>query len=551
MAAKKLQTDVDRTIKKVAEGIQTFDDIWNKLHSASQANLKERLQSDLKTEIKKLQRQRDQIKTWQGNSEIRDKRPLEESRRSIEQRMEQFKVCEREAKIKTFSKAGLSSKPRGDSEEVARENCRHFLTTSIDSLQQQLEQAEAEVEGCSKRGKKKGGKVEGEGKERIVQYQFHISKMEQMVRMLDNEQISPDAVEAVQEQLQNFVQHNQEGDYDAKEVQGVYDSVIGDIEEFPDTPTMPKKEAEKKKTEEKQPAKKKDPSEPTTPSTTTSNPSMTPPAVNLSKAGQVQSPVKPAVPSKPSTPSTPSAPSVATATTAAAATAAATATTATTNYALAAKQAAPSSSPTTPPTSAKPSPSGAAAPPSASNPSSSAPSAPAASNPAASSQPSQAKPPAKRSAQARGTPDLAAMEKMLQQSMANIPVPEDTRKRQNYVPSNPYTTPAYYPQQPYPVSESPEAFSRFNADTLFFIFYYQQSTYQQYLAARELKKQSWRFHKKYLTWFQRAESPTIVKDDHEQGTYLFFDFEEGWAQRQRKDFIFKYCYLEDDLTPMS
>ena len=36
----------------------------------------------------------------------------------------------------------------------------------------------------------------------------------------------------------------------------------------------------------------------------------------------------------------------------------------------------------------------------------------------------------------------------------------------------------------------------------FFIFYQQQGTYQQYLAARELKKQSWRYHKKYLTWFQ-------------------------------------------------
>jgi hypothetical protein len=39
-------------------------------------------------------------------------------------------------------------------------------------------------------------------------------------------------------------------------------------------------------------------------------------------------------------------------------------------------------------------------------------------------------------------------------------------------------------------------------DTLFFIFYFQTGTLQQYLAARELKRQGWRFHKKYLTWFQ-------------------------------------------------
>ena len=29
-------------------------------------------------------------------------------------------------------------------------------------------------------------------------------------------------------------------------------------------------------------------------------------------------------------------------------------------------------------------------------------------------------------------------------------------------------------------------------DTLFFIFYFQQGTYQQYLAAKELKKLAWR-----------------------------------------------------------
>lgn len=45
-------------------------------------------------------------------------------------------------------------------------------------------------------------------------------------------------------------------------------------------------------------------------------------------------------------------------------------------------------------------------------------------------------------------------------------------------------------------------FEKLNTDTLFLIFYYQQGTFQQYLAARELKRQSWRYHKKYMTWFQ-------------------------------------------------
>lgn len=61
-----------------------------------------------------------------------------------------------------------------------------------------------------------------------------------------------------------------------------------------------------------------------------------------------------------------------------------------------------------------------------------------------------------------------------------------------------------------------------------------QNTYQQYLAAKELKKQSWRFHKKYNTWFQRHEEPKLATDDYEQGTYVYFDFhisdesQHGW-----------------------
>lgn len=49
-------------------------------------------------------------------------------------------------------------------------------------------------------------------------------------------------------------------------------------------------------------------------------------------------------------------------------------------------------------------------------------------------------------------------------------------------------------------------FLKFDLDTLFFAFYYQQGTYQQYLAAVELKKLNWMFHKKYNTWFKRTES---------------------------------------------
>ncbi|KAJ2179624.1 general negative regulator of transcription subunit 5 [Coemansia sp. RSA 551] len=87
--------------------------------------------------------------------------------------------------------------------------------------------------------------------------------------------------------------------------------------------------------------------------------------------------------------------------------------------------------------------------------------------------------------------------------------------------------------------------SRLDLDTLFFAFYYQPNTYQQFLAAKELNRQSWRFHKKYLTWFQRYEEPSDITDDYEQGTYIYFDYEGAWCQRKKADFRFEYQFLED------
>ena len=45
----------------------------------------------------------------------------------------------------------------------------------------------------------------------------------------------------------------------------------------------------------------------------------------------------------------------------------------------------------------------------------------------------------------------------------------------------------------------------------------------RYLAAKELKKQSWRFHKKYITWFQRHEEPKEIQETYEMGCYRYFD----------------------------
>jgi CCR4-NOT transcription complex subunit 3 len=48
-----------------------------------------------------------------------------------------------------------------------------------------------------------------------------------------------------------------------------------------------------------------------------------------------------------------------------------------------------------------------------------------------------------------------------------------------YQPRTPYPSPSYYPQQPLAIFDNPALFEKFDMDALFFIFYYQQGTYQQ------------------------------------------------------------------------
>ncbi len=158
--------------------------------------------------------------------------------------------------------------------------------------------------------------------------------------------------------------------------------------------------------------------------------------------------------------------------------------------------------------------------------------------------------------------------KMLEAAFQHMPHPSDSERLRPYLPRNPCPTPPYYPQLPPPTSDTLDFFQRLSTETLFFIFYYMEGTKAQYLAAKALKKQSWRFHTKYMMWFQRHEEPKIINDEYEQvkqdkvtfylpdwllkilfifvfqGTYIYFDFEK-WGQRRKEGFTFEYRFLED------
>ncbi|CAB3402617.1 unnamed protein product [Caenorhabditis bovis] len=145
---------------------------------------------------------------------------------------------------------------------------------------------------------------------------------------------------------------------------------------------------------------------------------------------------------------------------------------------------------------------------------------------------------------APSTPEYDIQLAALELAAARSQLPLDSERPRNYLPRMPFPVPSYYVQTAPANADSLEYYLRLSPDTLFFIFYYMEGTKAQLLAAKALKKLSWRFHTKYLTWFQRHEEPKQITDDFEQGTYVYFDFEK-WSQRKKESFTFEYKFLED------
>jgi len=63
---RKREKEIDMCIKKVQDGVDEFNEVWDKLHASTNQNQKEKKEEELKKVIKKLQRYRDQIKVIFG-----------------------------------------------------------------------------------------------------------------------------------------------------------------------------------------------------------------------------------------------------------------------------------------------------------------------------------------------------------------------------------------------------------------------------------------------------------------------------------------------------
>ncbi|KAG9148321.1 hypothetical protein Leryth_012262 [Lithospermum erythrorhizon] len=231
-ASRKLQGEIDRVLKKVQEGVEVFDSIWNKVYDTDNANQKEKFEADLKKEIKKLQRYRDQIKTWIQSSEIKDKKvsaayeqDLMDARKSIEREMERFKICEKETKTKAFSKEGLGQQPKTDPKEKAKSETRDWLNNVVSELENQIDIFEAEMEGLTvKKGKTRPPRL-AHLETSIVRHKAHIIKLELILRLLDNDNLSTEQVNDVKDFLDDYVDRNQEDFDEFSDVDDLYSTL--------------------------------------------------------------------------------------------------------------------------------------------------------------------------------------------------------------------------------------------------------------------------------------------------------------------------------------
>lgn len=637
MAARKLQSEIDKILKKVSEGVQTFEDIYESIQDAS-APHKEKLETELKKEIKKLQRYRDQIKTWIGSNEIKDKRQLIENRKLIETQMEKFKACEKELKTKPFSKEGIQLAAKVDPLEKEKEELYMWINDITDKLNAQIDKCEAEMEVLQASAKKtrksdtsKQDRLQ-ELEKSVENHKFHIGKLEVIMRLLENESLSIEAVKNIQESVEYYVESNEDPDF--LDDDSIYDELnLEDAEAFGITvadeqdaslsndqisamhdgakdsivsPTAKEKEnvptaapiklaglpAGFQKVDRSELAnhhnssKAKDGSSKrgSVQSVPSNAPAMPQPgSATLVQSSSVSTPASSSAQSSATflvndanaipggvinaqdthpAPVTPAPPqgswAIAASSHLSGNSTGGTAVPVTDEKSKGQKKAgnATANSKFGDLKAASPHRSGAKAsqPTSPQGFSSRESFAAAAANSSSLSGATESRLPPSlvdlvasfEATKERSKRDYTFLQTMLESSYRSMPDQYDLERLRYYHPVEPYPTPSYYPQQPLAAFESAALFEKFDVDTLFFIFYYHHDSYQRYLAARELKRQSWRFHKKYLTWFQRHEGPKMITDEYEQGTYIYFDFEGAWCQRKKAEFRFEYRFLEDE-----
>ena len=116
---------------------------------------------------------------------------------------------------------GLAASRDADPETRAKMEVRDWIEQCLDSLQTQKDAIEAELEVIrSKQKKSQKGKSERE--EELDTYRerhnHHVQRLELMLRLLDNDNLSADQIKDVQEDVNYYIDSNQEPDFQVRVV---------------------------------------------------------------------------------------------------------------------------------------------------------------------------------------------------------------------------------------------------------------------------------------------------------------------------------------------
>ena len=207
---RKLQLEIDTTLKKIAEGVAEWSTLWDKLEGADERE-HAKLTEALKRDLKRLQRLRECVRSWLAAGEVKEEAPLQEARRAVEAQMERFKVLEKEQKVKAFSAAGLQ-RDTADPVAVAKLRCADWLNDAVSRLEEQTEVLEADMEALGATGGRgKAGKASSAAAatlaKHISTHREHVARIERVLRLLENDQVTPDEVEsALKESLEYYIE---------------------------------------------------------------------------------------------------------------------------------------------------------------------------------------------------------------------------------------------------------------------------------------------------------------------------------------------------------
>jgi CCR4-NOT transcription complex subunit 3 len=564
MSARKLQQEFDKTNKKIAEGLAAFDDIHEKLVLSDVSSQKEKWESDLKKEIKKLQRLRDQLKTWLGDSSIKlDKQLLQENRTRIERAMDQFKDLEKLLKIKQFSNEGLELQSQrslrfGRPEDARKNEACNYVSDVIEQLNQQNEALEVEIHLLGVQLKKAKASHTASIQSQIDDERYkvdrnvqHLTRLERILRNLENEKLDPERIEDIRDDLDYYLENNQEDDYveyddfydvlemadDMEDVQGSladHDGVspavavavaapaaapaaasaaIPAAATAAAAPAAPAASVAATHATDTTPKRAKAvvatvPPPPLASYLNIIKAAKAPPGLKSATASPVPTPLTP-VHSKrdPREKHTPKAPQ------------------------------AQSHQPPPQPQAQQPS---LAAPLLAQPPSLTAP------------------PPAPKSfvdtiARLSALPHsrlnhplpFQVINRLLELLLLNCPDSFDAEKPRQYNPVNTHPSSVDFPQEPMYELNSSSMMRKFDTDTLFFCFYYSQEvdSLARWNSAQELSRRGWAFNKELKQWFardtrnpgSRDESPLEELGD---ANYKYFDYEKTWLTRRRENYKF-------------